>query len=263
MFFRELKINLKNFIIWTGSLILLYFLVFLLYNSIIQDSNIGKINEVLQSFPEDILRLLNIDIAGIDTAFGWIKTEGILFVYLIIGVYSSILGGTIVLKEQSEKTSEYLAGIPITRNKIIISKILVALLYIIILPILLFVFSWVSLSMFENYDFNVLLYLSLTPIFPSIVFFGLSLFISMFFKKTKNITGISIGLVFGSYFLQAIAEMSDKIKFVKYFSIFTLADTRNTILNANLNFGVIIISLILTVILLILSIKFYEKKELV
>ena len=42
--------------------------------------------------PEDVLKAFNMDISSINTAYGWLKTEGFMFVLLIIGIYASFQG---------------------------------------------------------------------------------------------------------------------------------------------------------------------------
>ena len=100
MFKREMKINFKSYIIWTSVLIGLFLIVFLVYPSIINSENMEMIDEMIKIFPEEILKAFNMDISSIDTAFGWLKTEGFIFVLLITGIYSGILGSNILVKEE-------------------------------------------------------------------------------------------------------------------------------------------------------------------
>ena len=93
--------------------------------------------------------------------------------------------------------------------------------------------------------------------------FSLCLFLSTFTHKTKKTLGISLGLVFISYFLQILSEISDKTEFLKYISVFTLADIRNVIVNISIDPIMIIISISLFIVFTILTIIHYEKKELV
>ena len=92
---RELKVNLKSFIIWTSILIGMFLIVYLMYPSIISSGNIEMMNEMMDMFPDEMLKAFNMDISTMDSAYGWLKTEGFVFVYLIVGVYSSIMGSSI------------------------------------------------------------------------------------------------------------------------------------------------------------------------
>lgn len=263
MFKREIKINLKSFIIWTSILIGLFLVVFLVYPSIINDDNMQMMDEMMKMFPEEMLKAFNMDISSIDSAFGWLKTEGFVFVLLITGIYSGILGSNILLKEENDKTIEYLNSVPVTRKKIAVSKILCGLIYIILMVVTIGIFNFIGLTLSGDFDRKSYLLLSITPIFSSIVIFAICLFLSTFTHKTKKTLGISLGIVFASYFLNIISEISESTEFLKYISVFTLADIRNVIVDVAINPLMILLSVGITAIFVILTIINYEKKELV
>lgn len=263
MFKRELKVNLKSFLIWLIILIGLFLVVFLIYPSIINSENIKMIDEMMEMFPTELLKAFNMDITTIDSAYGWLKTEGFVFILLIIGCYSSILGSSILLKEENDKTIEYLNSLPITRNKIIINKVLVGLIYIILMVLILGIFNFVCLSLSGDFNKKEYILLSITPLFSSITIYFISMFIATFTNKQKKMIGISLGIVFISYILNTLSTLSSNVEFLKYFSIFTLADIRNVITNNVINPIIIIISIIISLIFLILTIVKYNKKELV
>ena len=263
MFKRELKINLKSFIIWTSILIGLFLVVFLVYPSIVNSENMEMMDEMMKMFPEEMLKAFNMDISTIDSAFGWHKTEGFVFVLLITGIYSGILGSNILLKEESDKTIEYLNSVPVTRKNIVINKILCGLLYIILMIAIIGIFNFIGLSLSGEFDRKSYILLSITPIFSSIVIFAVCLFLSTFTHKTKKTIGISLGIVFASYFLNIISEMGESTEFLKYISIFTLADIRNVIINVSINPLMIVLTIGITVVFMILTTIRYEKKELV
>ena len=263
MFKREMKINLKNFIIWTSILIGLFLIVFLIYPSIISSTNMQMIDEMMNMFPEEVLKAFNMDITSIDSAFGWLKTEGFVFVLLITGIYSGILGSNILLKEENDKTIEYLNSLPIKRTNIVISKVLCGIIYIFLMILVLGIFNFIGLSLSGDFDKKLYFLLSITPLFSSVVIFSLCLFISTFTHKTKKTLGISLGIVFASYFLQVISELSKETEFLKYFSVFTLSDIRNVIVHIRINYIIVGISIILSLIFILLTTFHYNRKELV
>ena len=263
MFKREMKINLKSFMIWTSILIGLFLVVFLVYPSIVNSENMEMMDEMMKMFPEEMLKAFNMDISSIDSAFGWLKTEGFVFVLLITGIYSGILGSNILLKEESDKTIEYLNSVPITRKKIVTNKILSGILYIFLMVSIVGIFNLIGLSLSGDFDRKTYILLSITPIFSSIVIFAVCLFLSTFTHKTKKTIGISLGLVFASYFLNVLSEIGESTEFLKYISIFTLADIRNVITSASINPLMVILTIGITIIFIILTFIHYERKELV
>lgn len=260
---RELKVNFRGFVIWTSILVILFGAVFLIYPSIITSDNMESLNEMLKVFPEDLLRAFNMDISSIDSAFGWIKTEGFVFVLLITGIYSGILGSGILLKEENDKTIEYLNSLPVRRTYIVMNKVAVGLVYIFLMIIVLGVFNYVGLTWSGDFDKKSYLLLSVTPIFSSIVIFSFCLFLSTFTHKTKNTIGISLGIVFVSYFLNVISELSKETEVLKYISVFTLADIRNVIVDVKINPYLVSVAVGLTILFVGLTIVRYNKKELV
>lgn len=260
---RELKVNLKSFLIWTSILLLLFLVIFSVYPMIIASENVRLINEMLKIFPEEMLKAFNMDLSSIDTAFGFLKTEGFIFVLLITGVYAAILGSNILSKEENDKTIEYLSSLPIKRSTIVLKKIVCAIFYIILMVLCVGIFNYIGLELSGDFNRKQYLLLSITPILSALPIFAICLFLSSFTHKTKNSIGLSIGIVFISYFLQVLSEMNEVTEFFKYFSLYTLANVRNVIVNTTIDPAMIILSIILTSIFIGLTIFTYEKKELV
>ncbi len=260
---REFKVNLKSFVIWLSILIIMFLFVYLIYPYIITDETMKSMDELMKVFPEEVLKAFNMDMTSIETAYGWFKTEGFMFILLIIGFYSSILGGNILLKEENDKTIEYLGSLPIKRSKIITNKILVSIVYILSMVLILGIFNYIGLSLSCSFDSKQFILLSITPIFIGLPLFAINLFISTFLHKTKGIVGISLGMVFIFYLFSVLSELSSNVEFIKYFSIYTLADTRNVISNISINSINIIISLLITIVFIISTYIRYNKKELI
>lgn len=262
MFKREMKVNFKGFFIWTFILLGLFLVVFLIYPSIITDENIKMLDKMLEVFPEEMLAAFNMDISSIDSAYGWLKTEGFVFVLLITGCYSALLGSNILLKEENDKTIEYLNSTPVKRENIVISKMVAGVIYIALMIILLGMFNYICLSISGDFDKKQFLLLSITPFLSSFVIYFVCMFLSTFTHKTKKMFGISLGIVFISYILQTISTISSSSEFLKYFSIFTLADIRNVIQEVSFNPVMIFISLDLVILFFILTLINYRKKDL-
>ena len=260
---KEFKFNLKSFIIWTSILVALFLLVFLMYPYIMNEETTQSLDDMLKSFSPEMLKAFNMDVTSINTAYGWLKSEGFMFVLLIIGFYSSLTGSSILLKEENDLTIEYLSSLPIKRKSIVTNKVIVGITSVILMTLLLGIFNYICLVISGDFNQKEYILLSLTPILIGLPLFGINLFISTFFHKTKKTLGISLGLVFLFYILNILSELSTNVEFLKYFSIYTLADTRNVISKIAINPWTIIISLLLTIGFIIISYINYNKKELI
>ena len=81
---REFRINFRSFCIWLFILVGIFALVYLMYPSITNSENSEMLNEVLKAFPEDLLVAFNMDITDISDSFGWLKSEGYIFILCIL-----------------------------------------------------------------------------------------------------------------------------------------------------------------------------------
>ena len=260
---REFNVNFKSFIIWTSILLLMFLVVFLIYPYIITDDKIQDLNSMMEVFPKELLKAFNMDLASINSAYGWLKSEGFMFILIVIGIYSSVIGSTIVLKEENDKTIEYLVSLPVKRSTIMTHKIIVSITYILLMILIIGLFNYIALLISGNFNKLEYLLLSISPILIALPLFAINLFISTFLHKTKKTLGISMGLVLIFYLLNILSELSKTVEFLKFFSIYTLASVRNIITNTCIDISCIIISIIITCIFIILSYIRYNKKELV
>ena len=80
---REFKINFKSFTIWLSILIIMFLMVYLVYPYIITDDTMKSMDELMKVFPPEVLKTFNMDMSSIETAYGWLKSEGFVFVLLI------------------------------------------------------------------------------------------------------------------------------------------------------------------------------------
>ena len=129
--------------------------------------------------------------------------------------------------------------------------------------ILIGIFNLLGLTLSGTFELKEFMLLSLTPIFSSVVIFFICLYLSTYTHKTKKMFSISLGIVFISYILNVLSDLADKIKFLRYLSVYTLSDIRNVIINDSINLLMPLICIFMSVVLLTFTIRRYNKKDLV
>lgn len=258
---RELKSNLKGFLIWTLIMISLYVTVFLIYPSMVKDTAV--IDEFIKTMDPKMLSIFNMDIIGFETVFGWIATEGYLMLTLVGGCYFAVLGSSIILKEEDSHTIEFLYSKPISRSKIFTSKITTGIILVILFNLMIGLTSLIGLSLSNDLIMKKWLLISILPIFGHLFFYALSILISMFLTKTSKSIGVCLGSVFGFYFISLISSLATKVESIKYLTPFYYIEARDIILKSSINmFNIIVMSIVILAIIVV-SHKLYNKKELV
>ncbi|NLA32702.1 MAG: ABC transporter permease subunit [Mollicutes bacterium] len=258
---KELKNNYKSLLIWSAVMTFLYLLVFIIYPVIIDKLEPGLLEEYLKVLPEEMLKIMNFDIVDIMSAFGWFKSEGYIMLILVGGIYSGIVGGNIMLKEENDGTINYLLSKPISRNKILFSKILSGLILITSFVGIITLVNFIGFEMIGDYNRTIFFLLILGSLIVMYVIFFISLLISSFFRKNKMTTSLTIGFVFLSYILQLMGGLSDKFSWLANLSVFELANGRMIIKDQKLSIITIIISLCIIILSLIYTVIRYKDKE--
>lgn len=263
MFKRELKVNFKSWLIWTSVMILLYVMVIAIYPSLMMGESMSAIDEMVKVFPPEMLKAFNMDLASISTASGWFKTEGSMFYLLVGALYAAILGSGILLKEESDKTIEFLYARPVSRNKILTEKYFAGLIYVTAFALAVTGAVLAGLAAIGDEVTREMAAIMLAPAVMTYVVYSACFFFSTLMRKTKKTVGLSFAVVFGSYFLQMISTLSEKYEFLKYISVFTISDTRSIIESGSPNGAAMAVAAVLVVLFMVLSYYRYNNKELV
>lgn len=261
MLLRELKINLKTLILYTAILSIMFLLIFGVYPSLITEETKLMLDEMMKTMPKEMLVSFNMDIIGIEDAYGWFKTEGYVFLVLIGAAYASILGATILVKEENDKTIEFLYSKPINRKQILTSKIICGLIYILIFTLIVTFVNYIALENIENFDSKEFFMISISTILVYYLFFFTLLFISTFYRKTKKSMGIGIAIIFISYAMQLVGGISENIEFLKKISYFEFSSCRYIVLNNCLDTKYIIAGITIILICILGTYYRYDKKE--
>ncbi len=257
----EFKTNFKSLLLWTISVSFLYIVVFIIYPSLMSESNASLMRDMLATMPQEMLKMFNMDILSLEKVSGWFYTEGFVLLVIIGSIYASILGSTILTKEEDEKTIEYLYSKPISKNKIITNKILVCFFNIFVFNLIIMIVNIVGLYFSNDLELVKFMTISFYQILSFFPIFAISLFISTYFKRTKKTLMMGLAFAIVQYFIKIISDLSSKVEFIKYFSVFSLSSFREYITTNTFSYGSIVISCLITILFLGLTYYNYNRKE--
>ncbi len=258
---REFFTNLKSLIIFSSILVVTYILVIAIYPSIATSGL--NINEILKVFPEELLKVFNMDIFDISTALGWLETEGFIFWILLSGFYSAILGATILTKEENDKTIEILLSKPVSRNEVVINKLICGIINVFIFNLLVYLTCVFGLLLIDDLDFKIVTLISIGTFMIDLMLFTITLMISSFFNKTSVTRNIALAIVFLSYIMQIVGGLTSSLEFLKNISIFEFFSVRYIAVNNCLDPLYLILSIIIILCAILITFINYNKKELV
>lgn len=258
LFRREIKRNLKSFLISTFICSLL--IVYLVSMSPKFGTDIKQLLDM--KFPEEMQLAFGMNGLDFNQANSFFAIC-FSYIYLFISIYIATIFATIVSKEFSDKTAEFLFSLPRRRINLILTKLAVALLYSFAAILIIFLVSCLSFAMIikENYTLQPIVLMSVAWFLGGITFGGIALLISSFVTKSKTSSSVSVGIVLVMYLFQIVISLNPDIDFLKYispFDWFTGSEINNT---GELSFTYCLIAIFISSISIFIGIRRFKKMD--
>ncbi len=142
--------------------------------------------------------------------------------------FAALLGISALAKEEKEQTAEFLLTHPVSRRKIVGQKLVSMLIQILLLNSLVVIVTAVSIcAIKETPDIRPLFLLFLAYLILQIEVAFVCFGISAFLKQGGAGIGLCLAALF--YFLNIIANLTDKAKFLKYATPFSYTESADII----------------------------------
>ncbi|KMT22363.1 ABC transporter permease subunit [Clostridium cylindrosporum] len=261
IFKRELKANLKSLVFWCIGILVMVLGGMSKFKGL---SGTGQsINDILGKMPKVVQIFIGSSEFDLSTALGY---YGIVIGYILLmaGIHSVMLGSSIISKEERDKTVEFLLVKPITRSRVVMEKLLAALVNIILFNVVTFISSVAIINSLSKEEdvFKPLLLLMIGMLVFQIIFMSLGLCLSTIYKESKNSSGISIGILMVTYFISIAIGMSDKMNGLRILIPFKYFDVAGIIKGGNLEYLYIIVSLVIIIVFISMTFIFYRNRDL-
>lgn len=259
IFKRELRANRKALIIWSACLFLLVLSGMGKYTAY----SSGSGSEVFDKMPFSLKALLGIGSFDVTTISGFFA---FLFPYieLTAAIHAVLLGSGIIAKEERDKTTEFLMVKPVSRTAIITSKLSAALINVLIVNIVSLLSSLLMIAAYntgENINGEIITFF-VSMLFVQLFFLTLGALLSALMKNPKASGSLAAGILFGAYIVSKITDLTDKVNAINILSPFKYFDFVKIVNGDGLNFIIIILTVLITVVFSALSYVFYLRRDL-
>jgi ABC-2 type transport system permease protein len=223
IFLHELKAYRKSTMIWTLSLVALVVLFLSMFPSFSKDAE--EFKKLLEGFPVELRKAIGLSVDSIATLIGFFS-YAFLYLKLAGAIQAMNLGTSILSKESREKTADFLLTKPVTRTQVVTSKLLAALVSLVITNIVFIAATFMMASIVAGDDFNkeALFLISISLFFLQLIFMALGIVISVIFPKIKSVISVSLGTVFGFFMLGMISSTTED-EALRYLTPFNYFDS--------------------------------------
>lgn len=259
IFIHEIKSNWQSAMIWTISLIGIVIFFMSLFPSISKD--IDDFVTLLEGFPEPVRQAFGIQLDRIGSILGFYSY---IFMYITLcgAIQAMNLGISIVSKEIRDKTADFLLTKPVSRLKVLSSKLSAALLLIVITNLAFLVTASIMVSQLntEAYSIKIFLMISMTLFFVQLIFLALGFLIAVVVPKINSVLTVSLGTVFGFFFIGMIAAIGEEDG-KRFLSPFKYFETDYIIEHSSYEAPFLITGFVIVIAALIVSFIVYRKKD--
>ncbi|MCF7931215.1 MAG: ABC transporter permease [Acholeplasmataceae bacterium] len=255
---REIVANFRSWLIWTVSLIAVLVVASLEFAAFVGNDSLL---ESMASFAA-FFKALGVEITDLSTPEGFVSLESV-YLYIPLAIYGALLGGTLISKEERDKTAEYLFTLPVSRTKVIISKIVVGVFYNILVNLFVVIATYLTYLRFSPTQAftEFLINLSIGLIGTQMVFMAIGMLLASTMKQYKKSGAATLGIVIGTYFLFVLIGFTDKIDFLRFFTPFKYF-AAGDMLNGIFHLEYIIISISIFIVGLSGLFIFYRRRDL-
>jgi len=258
---RELRANLKSLIIWSLSMVFLVYVGMVKYSAFSQAGQ--SINTLFEQMPPALLKIFSME--GLDlTKISAFYALFYLYFNLLGGIHASMLGATIISKEERDKTADFLFVKPIQRKKIITGKVIAAVINVLILNAVTCISSIVFIDMYNTGESitSEVFRLIIALLFIQIVFLSIGLAISAIVKSTKKATGLVTFVLLTMFMLSVGIDLNEDLKALVFLTPFKYFATKDVMYNANYSVSSLLLVVIITCVGLWITYQVYPKKDL-
>ena len=257
IFKQEIRSQRLSIIIWSLSIGLLIAMCVLMYPDM--ESQMDDVNKMFSSMG-DFTAAFGMDQLNFGTLVGFYAVEGGNILGIGGAFFAAIVAIGALMKEEKERTAEFLMTHPVTRVRVITEKLCSTYAIILLLNAVVLLLTIGSIVMIDEEIFwKELLLFTLAYLLMQFEIAGICFGISAFLRKSG--LGIGIGLAALMYFFNIVANISEDAEVLKYITPFGYTEGADIINNGELKMEYVIPGMILMVIGIIVAYVKYSKKD--
>lgn len=265
IYFKELKHHRTSFIIWCLSITSLILLDMAMYPILMKDDFLKQLSVIFENpFLKGLMSAFGATLDGFVNVLGFYTARNTMFILLLGSFFSILLAGKILSQEEHEKTAEFLLTKPVTRSEVVWSKLAAFFSLLLTLNIVILITGFISIEIFKGdseYRLAAFLIHTFYCFLLMLTFGAVGLFLSLWIKRGRPTTNISIGIILGGYFIDAASKITPALDKIGYVSPFKFVDSSVLSPDYGLMWWRLLYFVGLSLLLFTLTFIIYKKKD--
>lgn len=239
---HELRQGRISLLVWTASIAVLVLICVLIFPEMADQADaVGEMFASLGVFTEAI----GMDQLNLGTLSGFYAVECGSILGIGGALFSALLGISSLSKEEKDHTAEFLMTHPLKRRRILSEKLLAVFIQIIVMNGIVFMAGIGSVLLIgEEIPWKEVGLLHLAYFLMQIEIAGICFGISSFLRRSG--AGVGLGIAMMAYFLNIIANITEKAEFLKYVTPFGYTEGADIVSDGCLDTKLLLTGLVYT-----------------
>ena len=218
---------------------------------------------MMKMMPQVMLKAFGIDPQMWSSILGLYNAYYGFYLVLLMGIFSGTNGANALAKEQREKTAEFLFAQPLTRLEIFGTKMMTVLTLLVLIVAIQMLATMLGIFIFANgqVDWSIFGIMHVHGFVLLFFFTSIGVFLSTVLRPKLNFMGVIVGIVFGSYFLDAISKAVEQVKWLGLISPNQYLNFNIFTPNYGLNLAAILFFMVLSFLLIIGAYFMFREKD--
>lgn len=261
IFIIEMRAHRKSLILWSMGILLTIISGMAKYSY--YSASGQSITELLSTIPKTLRAILGFGDFDVTKVTGF---YGMLFLYILVmaTIHASMLGANIISKEERDKTAEFLMVKPVSRIKIITSKLMAAMLNVLIINLVTLISSVTIVGKYSNGEAVTgdILILMVGMLILQVMFLFIGTGIAALSKNPKTSASVATTVLLVTFILSIVVDMNSKLENLKYITPFKYFDAQNMMQTGRLEPKFVFLSFLIIAALVCTTYVFYKKRDL-
>lgn len=257
---HEVRLKLRSVLIWSLSIAALLFFFFSIFQSFADQAELTK--QLMAKFPQELKDAFGLNRMDMSTLLGFFSLVYV-FIQLCVAIQAGNFGFGLVSIEESELTADFLLTRPVSRVRILTSKLLAALTALVLTDIVISLTAVVAIEANKGnhtYEGSTLALLLVGLLLFQLFFLTVGLVISLLVKRIHNVTPFSLGLAFAAYVLNAFSGIFGDVK-LEYITPFKHFDPTYIVQHTAFDTRLVLITVIVSIVAVAVSYLLYTRRD--
>jgi len=256
----ELKHLWKSLLFWSLGIIAFMLAAMSKYQGYSKAGT--SVDNIFKELPGGISAFFGANVLDLQSAAGFF-TICALYLAVMLGIQALLLGSGIIAGEEVDKTIEFLVAKPVSRDRILFAKLLVALTAVVLLNLVTLVVSIVTVAAFNPGPSigGDIAFLMPAVLFIQLIFMVVGVAFAAIMRRPRHAAMLSGAVLLATFILSAFVDIAGRFEFLRYLTPFQYFDPKTIFANHAYSLVNIFITVAVVAAMLAASRFAYNKRD--